>query len=272
MKLCISNIAWDTQLDDAVGALLQQHGVSAVELAPPKYWPSSSPLDQVKVIDVRKAWHDRGQEVVAMQSLLYGTEGLSIFGDAETKEATQKYLRRIIRIAGWVGAKALVFGSPKNRDRASRSFADAVSEAAEFFAPLAKDAANAGTAIAFEPNPAHYHCNFCTTVSEALQLVDTIDHPGFGLTLDTGIASLNDEDFADVVPPARDRILHVHVSEPELAATGEGLVPHQHNANLLREYAWDGHVSIEMRGGGDELARVRESLTFVKGIYYENEL
>ena len=269
MKLSISNIAWDTSADDSVGAFLREQNVTAIELAPTKYWPAPCTPSKNDILKVRNDWRRRGQDIVAMQSLLYGCDDLSIFGDTVTKRRTSDYLARIISIAQQLGARALVFGSPRNRDRGEYTHERATEEAADFFLPLAVRAAESGVAIGFEPNPERYRCNFCTTAVDAMQLVHAVNHPGFGINLDTAIAHINHENFAEAIRISRSNLVHVHISEPELAAINRDDVPHQDNATALRKAAWQHYVSIEMRGGGDELGRIRESIKIAKDIYHE---
>ncbi len=272
MKLSVSNIAWDTSEDDAVGAVLRDRGVSAVEIAPTKYWPAPCDPGRHEIQRVRRAWQQRGQQIVAMQSLLYGRNDLSIFGDRSNRRATAAYLVRIIQIAELLGAKVLVFGSPRNRDRGEYSFHEALDEAAAFFRPLAARAADAGCAIGWEPNPEAYHCNFCTTVEEALLLVRRVDHPGFGLHLDTGIMHINRENPREAVRAGRSYLVHVHVSEPQLAVIGDGGVPHGRFAAALEDHAWDQYVSIEMRSGSNgagNVSRVRRAVETAQGAYHE---
>lgn len=267
MKLAISNIAWDTAEDDAVGGLLAGAGVSAVELAPTKYWPAPCEPPPGAVAEVRRRWEDRGQRIAALQSLLFGRPELSIFGAASAE--TSAYLAKILEIAAGLGAGPLVFGSPRNRDRGDRPFDQAVVEAAAFFRPLATRAADLGCVIGFEPNPIPYHCNFANTVAEALAVVEAVDHPGFGLHLDLGILHMNGEAAADEVRRARSRLVHIHISEPQLAAVPAGEVDHTAAAAALRAAGWGGFVSIEMRGGADggNLARVRAAVTAAREVY-----
>jgi sugar phosphate isomerase/epimerase len=176
----------------------------------------------------------------------------------------------MVHIGAGLGAKALVFGSPRNRDRGQRSLCDAISEAAEFFHPLANEAFDAGCVLAFEPNPVAYHCNFCNTVDEALRLVAAVDHPGFALHVDLGILHMNREPAREALAAALPRLAHVHISEPELALIGTGGVDHAGMARRLGEVGWRGYVSVEMRpaaGGESNLARVRAAIQVAQEAY-----
>jgi sugar phosphate isomerase/epimerase len=270
MKLSVSNIAWEPQEDDQVAELLRSAGVAAIEIAPTKYWPAPCAPTPASIQEVRGRWADRGLQIVGLQSLLFGCPQLSIFGDADVRRATSDYLGVILEIAHGLGATALVFGSPKNRDRKGRAFTQAIAEAAEFFRPLARRATDFGCAIAFEPNPTEYGCNFCTTVEESIRLLEAIYDPGFRLNLDVGIMHLNREPIEETVRRALPWTAHVHISEPNLATIGTGGVPHNIAGQSLRSAGWQGYVSIEMRsqtGGRSNLPAIGQALGVVREHY-----
>jgi sugar phosphate isomerase/epimerase len=266
MRLAVSNIAWEPSEDDAVAAILRAEEVDAVELAPTKYWPAPAWPRSSEVEATRIAWRARGQQVVALQSLLFGRPELSIF---DAPGPTAVALRRVLAIASGLGAKVLVFGSPRNRDRGARDWPRAVAGAAAFFRPLAEAAAPLGCVLALEPNPTAYGCNFATTTAEALEVVRAVDHPGFGLHLDVGILHLNGEDPARAIELARPHLAHVHISEPQLAAVSEGPVDHPRAAAALRLAGWEGGISIEMRAdpAASNPDRVRRAVAFAREIY-----
>jgi sugar phosphate isomerase/epimerase len=271
LQVGISNIAWGPDEDDAVGEVLRAAGVAAVELAPTKYWPPPCSRDATEVAELRRRWEDRGQRVVALQSLLFGMPHLSIFGDTEVRQATSTYLETMLEIGSGLGVGPLVFGSPRNRIKGDRSFDQAVTEAADFFRPLARRAHDLGVVLTFEPNPTAYQCDFANTVAEALRVVESVDHPGLALHLDIGIMQINGEPFGEAVALARSRMTHVHISEPQLAAVPGDSVDHAAAAGALRAQGWDRSVSIEMRGGDDgrNVERVARAVAFAREVYHD---
>ena len=115
MNLAVSSIAWSNEEDQAVADILNELSLDKIEMAPTKEWPKPLEATVAEIADYKKWWNERGIEIVAMQSLLYGTEGLAIFEDEKTRDETKKYLFEIMRIAGQLEIGPLVFGSPKNR-------------------------------------------------------------------------------------------------------------------------------------------------------------
>jgi sugar phosphate isomerase/epimerase len=179
-----------------------------------------------------------------MQALLFGQPGLTLFDGAETAERTIDYLGRIIRLAGWLGAEALVFGSPKNRLAAGKPLAEVWGTAVGLFRRLGALAERHGTVFCIEPNPPEYGCDFVTRVAEGAALVGEVGHAGFGLHLDAGGMALTGDSLVGL-GPVRPR--HFHISEPHLVPTGTGGAPHTRYAEQLRRMGYDRWYSIEMR-------------------------
>jgi sugar phosphate isomerase/epimerase len=268
VKLAISNIAWPIDHDVAVAEALNALGVSAIEIAPTKLW--SAPLEATEEqIDIcRRFWESRGMPIVAAQALLFGRPDLTLFQGAAIRRQTLDYLRGIIRVCAGLGAKALVFGSPKNRLAGGRDRAAVWQEAIDFFRELAECARNAGTTVVMEANPIEYGADFVTGASEALELVQAVHHFGFRLHLDTGCMTLAGDDPSVIIPRATGELAHFHVSEPNLAAIGSGPVDHPRFARVLAEIGYDGWISIEMRQAEPfDLQQLITSVEFARRSY-----
>ena len=245
--LAVSNIAWDARDDDAITTVLRRHGVAAIEVAPTKKWERPLEAAKSEVVAYRREWEARGFKIVALQSLLYGRADLQLFGDGD---GLRKYLIGIIRLGETLGARALVFGSPKNRIRGTMPFHDAVSRAADFFRAIAPIAEEAGATLCFEPNPPEYGCDFVTTIHEAVSLARFVDHPGFCVQGDLGeltYESHGTRHVGEVIKRAAPYIGHFHVSEPELAEIGTGDADVAGALRGLAGSSYAGPVSIEMK-------------------------
>ena len=265
MKLAISNIAWSPSDDEAVAARMREHGFSGVEIAPTKYWPAPLSVGPAEVAAVRRFWERRGIAVVALQSLLFGTSGLAVFGTPAQRQATLQYLQGIVRLGGQLGAGVVVFGSPRNRSARGREPAEVDAEALEFFRALGDVAAETGLVFCIEPNPPAYGCDWITTSAEGRSFVNRIGHPGLGLHLDAAGMALAGEDPARAIAAAGDAIRHFHASEPELAALGGGAIDHGACAAALRAVGYRRWVSVEMRAAGDgsDLSRAAAAMALI---------
>lgn len=246
MRLAISNIAWDVAEDNAVVALLQRAGVDAIDIAPGKYFPEPAAATDADIARVSEWWRSRGIELTGMQALLFGTQGLNVFGTPESREALLGHLAAVCRIGAGLGAPRLVFGSPRNRDRGDLDDATVARMAGDFFGRLGDLAGAWGVVVCLEPNPPCYGANFMTTSAETARVVEAVAHPAIRMQLDTGALALNGERPDEVLGYAGDLIGHVHASEPGLVPLGEGGADHVAAAAALRQRLPGQIVTIEM--------------------------
>ncbi|HAJ72007.1 MAG TPA: sugar phosphate isomerase/epimerase [Methylophilaceae bacterium] len=246
MRLAISNIAWDTVEDEAVANLLNQYQVDAIDVAPSKYFPLPTEATAQEIQAVKAWWAARGIEITGMQALLFGTTGLNVFGNEESQQTMLNHLNAVCRIAAGLGAKWLVFGSPKNRDRNGLSDEQVMRVAVPFFRHLGDIAQSYGVTICLEPNPAHYGANFMINSSETAQVVREVNHPAIKMQLDTGAMTMNHEIAEEVLQNAANLIGHIHASEPDLLPVGDGKTDHDAVYAAVNQYLPQHVVSIEM--------------------------
>jgi sugar phosphate isomerase/epimerase len=261
MRVVMSNLAWDPADDPRAEAALLDAGAAGVELAPTKLWPDPLAAPPDDVAQYRKRWEAAGLPVVSLQSLLFGQPDLLLFGDEATQRRLIAYLQGIIDLASGLGAGPLVFGSPKNRQRGSLTAEEAEERAATVFRELAVYADERGACLCIEPNPVEYGADFVNHAVEGASLARRVDHPGFGLHLDTGSLSLAGDDIPTAIEGSIDVLRHFHCSEPQLVPMGRsGQVDHEAAAATLRRVGYEGYVSVEMLvpDGEDAIACVSE--------------
>lgn len=269
-QLAISSIAWHNQEESLVADKLQELNIKNVELAPTKLWddPTKATNEQIKsVVDF---WKGKGQNIVAFQSMLFGRESLKIFEDEQTRAETLKYLKQFTQLAGKMGAKVLVFGSPKNRQRGQMPYEQAFEIAREFFNELGSVAMDSNTCFCIEPNPTEYACDFVTNAQQGIDIVTAVDNPGFGLHLDIAGMTLAGDDIAASIRAAAPILKHFHISSPQLGdVNASTAVDNATAAKVLKSVDYKGYVSIEMRPGevGRNVDRVEEAVVYAQSIY-----
>ena len=246
MRLGVSAIAWDVHEDTAVAELLQRIGVDAVDIAPGKYFPDVLSARPADIRAVAAQWERHGVELTGMQSLLFGTQGLNLFGNPESRRRMHAHLAAVMRIAGELRATRLVFGSPRNRDKGELPADEALELAVAFFASLAEVATREGVTLCLEPNPAHYACNFMTDSASTAAVVRAVNRSSICMQFDVGALALNAERADDVLRQHRELVGHVHASEPDLVPLGDGASDHASAAAALRHHLPDALVMIEM--------------------------
>jgi sugar phosphate isomerase/epimerase len=263
MRLSVSNIAWDMADEAAAAEMLAEAGVASVDVAPGKYFADPAQVSDSDGERVRRWWSDRGFQVVGLQSLLFGTTGLNLFSDDGTMLQRLAHQCRIGRL---LGAHALVFGSPKQRDRTGLDEATAQRLAVDFFRRLGDAAAAEGVTVCLEANPAMYGCNFMVRTEEAAAVVEAVDHPAIRLQLDVGTIISNGEDPAEVIDSYASLFAHAHASEPGLAPVGESSA-HEVAAGALHRLRPDLTVAIEMATPQDGLTAVKQAVAAARAAY-----
>ena len=169
-------------------------------------------------------------------------------------------------VAGVLGARACVFGAPKQRDPGALDAEAAWEIALRALRRIGPAFDAAGSALAFEANARRYGCRFVTTTAEAIRLVEDVATPGVGLQIDTGTVFLEQEP-ADVLLRAAPLAVHAHVSEPDLRPVGGGEVDHAPLAAALKASGYNGSLSVEMRQTDDWAAAVTHAVSFVTTTY-----
>jgi sugar phosphate isomerase/epimerase len=252
MRLSISNIAWDTAQDPAIARVLQRLAIDAIDVAPGKYFPEPASATARDIAAVRAQWAGHGIEIVGMQALLFGTQGLNVFGSANSQTALLQHLSEVCRIGAGLGATRVVFGSPKNRDRSGLSDAQVELIAVPFFRSLGDIAQQHGVTLCLEPNPPCYGANFMTTSEQTAQVVRQVDHPNIRMQLDTGALTINGESVHQVLAADAALIGHIHASERDLLPLGDGDTPHEDMAAAIGRYLPDHIVTVEMLAANNE--------------------
>ncbi len=263
--LSISNIAWPAEHDDEALTLIRAQGFTGVELAPRKVF---GPLDQVApgaLRDYRSRCDSMGLGIPALQGLLFGVEGVALFGDDAGRAALLAALSDVAVAAGLLGAHACVFGAPKLRDPGALAPDAAFDLAVGFFRRVGEIYAGEGTALTFEANAEAYGCRFVTRTEEAIDFVAAVGSPGLRLQIDTGTMFMNGED-PSVIGRAVPYAGHFHASEPQLAPLGTG-GDHAPIAAALNEAGYDGSRSVEMRIAEDWRGAVIDAARLMNTIY-----
>jgi sugar phosphate isomerase/epimerase len=224
---------------------LKTLGLDAVEIAPFNVFRTWD-VEEERVLALRSRIEEAGLVCSALQGILFEAPGAHLFESAESRKALADHLARVARIAALLGARASVFGAPRQRDPGDLPPERAQAIAVDFLASIAPVFADLGTALAFEANARTYACRFVTTTREAIDLVTAVGRPGIGLQIDMGTIFLEHED-PSVLLDAAPLAAHAHVSEPGLQPLGSEGLDHAPLAAALKASGYSGYLSIEMR-------------------------
>ncbi|UVL38911.1 sugar phosphate isomerase/epimerase [Pseudomonas sp. B21-040] len=246
MRLAISNIAWDVSEDNSIAELLVRHEIDAIDIAPGKYFQYPEQASDTEILFVKDWWCQRNIKISGMQALLFGTTGLNVFGSSHSRDCLIKHIASVCRIGAGIGAKHLVFGSPKNRDRSGIKDDAARRIAVDVFKAMGDVAASHGVTVCLEPNPPCYGANFMTTSLDTADVVRAVAHKNIKMQLDIGALTINQESAADILEHCAELIGHVHISEPNLVPIGDLDTKHEDIAAAVLKHLPDHTLTIEM--------------------------
>ncbi|QQG47079.1 MAG: sugar phosphate isomerase/epimerase [Candidatus Woesebacteria bacterium] len=269
MKIAISNLAWDHSEDSKVLKLLQKYNINAIEIAASKIWQDPVEVTDAKINKCKNFWKKNGIEIVATTSLLFGHPELQIFADRKAKNETFSYLSKMIELSVKLGAKAMVFGSPKNRVTNGKSKKEVEKISIEFFGKISKIARKRNIYFGIEPNPPLYGTDFINTTDEAIKLVKKVNNSNFCVHLDTSTMTINQENYLKTIIQALPYTHHYHISEPGLKPIPTEETDHKKVSNALKNSGYKDWVSIEMPLGPDikHLEQIEKTLKFVNEVY-----
>jgi len=268
MMLSFSNIAWSPDEEAAAHEILSQHGIQYIEAAPGRLWHN---LDHATVLDaVEKGQVLKKQKflISGFQAILFGKAELLLF-NAEKIQELSSYLCHLAALCGGLGGSYLVFGAPKNRWVPEGMHPQEAFEiAVRFFQKLGSESVKRGVAFGIEANPVDYGCNFCTTIEEVARLVRAVNSKGVRWHLDTGELAMNKERLPDVISANIDLVGSVHISEPMLDGFESPWSEHTAVSECIRNYGYEGFISIEMKRQVSGLEAVKTAIDFVQKTYF----
>lgn len=109
---------------------------------------------------------------------------------------------------------------------------------------LAGQAGDQGVVLGLEPLN-RFETSFINLTSQAIDVVDRVDHPALGLLLDTFHMNIEERSIGDAIRAAGPRLRHLHACENDRGAPGSGHVPWEEVAQACRDIGFDGPMVIE---------------------------
>lgn len=263
MKLAISNIAWNSELDRNILPLLSDKGFSAIEIAPTRIVREEPYRKEnlIKSIDiVNDIFKTSNLSVCSMQSIFYGRSE-NIFGKDEERVRIFDYFKAAIDYASSISCGHLVFGCPKNRIMLT---GDQFNIAADFFIESANYARSKGVVIGLEANPDIYGTNFINKTEDAYNFISELNHPSLRINLDLGTILINKENIKDIHKYIS-LVSHVHISEPFLEP-----ISRRSEHKLLKEVLdyceYSKFISVEMNYSGEDA--LYSSIDYISSIFH----
>jgi D-psicose/D-tagatose/L-ribulose 3-epimerase len=109
---------------------------------------------------------------------------------------------------------------------------------------LATYAGERGVWLGVEPLN-RFETSFINLASQAIEVVDRVDHPACGVMLDTFHMNIEERSIGDAIRAAGKRMRHLHACENDRGAPGCGHVPWDEVAKACRDVGFNGPFVIE---------------------------
>lgn len=247
---------------------IAETGYEGIEVAPFALTPRIEAASPATRAAMRKQAEDHGLQIIGLHWLLAKTTGLHLTtADRAVRERTSDYLSDLARACADLGGTVLVFGSPGQRNLESGTTREeGLERAAEVFRRCLPVLEERGVRICMEPLTPK-ETNFINTCSEALELIERVDHPNFVLHQDVKAMLSETKPIPDLIREFAPHVGHFHVNDGNLLGPGMGPTEYEPILRALRETNYSGWVSVEVfdySPGCETIAR--ESIRYLREV------
>lgn len=186
-------------------------------------------------------------EISAVHWVLVQAEGMYMtHTDPAIREKTAQYFCDLVDFCGDLGGKAIVVGSPKQRNLLPGvSLEQATDWAKEVFAPSISRAADRDVVVCLEPL-APSETDFINTAEEAIQFTRQFNSPNFKIILDVKAMCSMGKPIPQIIKESAGEFAYFHANDENLKGPGFGDIDFKPIAAALKEVNYDGYVSVEV--------------------------
>jgi sugar phosphate isomerase/epimerase len=256
---------------ERVCRFVAQAGYQGIEIAPFTFAPSVEEVSPEQRRVIRKTAEDAGLEIVGLHWLLASPKGLHIHAkDAALRERTVEYLRALVRFAGDIGARVMIFGSPAQRRLEDGDRQGAWARTQDSYREVLPLLEERNVLLCQESLPAP-ESDFIMTAAEAAQMVRELGHPHFRLMLDVKSMCAEDRPPSEIIREFAPLVEHFHANDANRRGPGFGETDFRPIAGALREAGYQGYVSVEVFDyTPDPETIARESLRYLREVFGNN--
>lgn len=188
--------------------------------------------------------------------------------DKRIRDRTVGYLNELIDFCGDLGAQAMIFGSPKQRNTQGISIDEAKKYFTEGMAAIADHAQERGVMIMIEPLD-KTQTDVINITAEAMEIVEKVNKPSIQTMFDFHNTVDETEGFVEIITKNFKYIHHVHVMEMDgtYLGTGNAETEFVEAFQTLKDLGYNKWVSLEVfdfTPGGKKIAD--ESIKVLKAI------
>jgi sugar phosphate isomerase/epimerase len=201
--------------------------------------------DQLDASELAQELHARQLEVTAIGSgIQLFIDGLTLLAkDAATEGKAFQRFEKLVDFAAACGAPLVTIGSFRGKlawggDGAHQRLVETLRRCSE-------TASANGIRVALEPLN-RYESDIVNTAAEGMALAEEIDHPAFGLLLDTFHMNIEEPNIAGGIHTAAHRLWHVHLGDSNRWPPGRGHFDFARVVDTLRQVGYTDYLSAEL--------------------------
>jgi sugar phosphate isomerase/epimerase len=226
------------------------------------------PPGTVGVAEMDEALKRFDLTLTAVNSGRIVAEGLTLLHpDSATRTRALNRVKDLLDFAGRFGAPVTLAGTKGSL--APGVSAEAAENVAEkFFTDLARFAAAAGSTLLLAPTD-EADSDFICTVGEAVAWVRRINHPAFGLVLDTYHLHRKEASPTEALRAAAGLVRHLHLYDPGRVPPGIRAKPALDWRAImvtLRDIGYEGAASVCLARSGDRRAQALETVSYLRSL------
>ena len=176
-------------------------------------------------------------------------EASPISADAASRKAGHDHLNWLVDCSAALGAEVLCgpFHSPLGVFSGHGATADEWARCVEAHRAMAARARPHKLILAVEPLN-RFECYFLNTADDAAKLVREVDAKNYGYLYDTFHFNIEEKNLVDAAKRTIKHISHVHISDNDRGAPGDGHVPFKKVLKALKDSGYDGWLTVEAFG------------------------
>lgn len=244
-------------------------GYSGVELAPFTLGKLANEVTSSERKAVRDAASAAGVEISSTHWLLAHTTGFHINSpEKSVRDRTVEYLIHLIHLSADLGARVMVFGSPKQRNVIDGlSFDQAWSLALDTFRTILPVLVDRGIILCLEPL-APSETNFLNNAADTARMICEIDSPNIRLLLDVKAMSSESNPIPEIIYENHAMLTHFHANDANLRGPGFGNTDFVPIAAALKEIDYKGWIAVEVFDfSPDPVTIATRSIAYLKRVF-----
>lgn len=266
MKICVSNIAWETYEMAEHLHLLKELGVDGLELSPSMVFPFPTKEPIEKWRSFKLFVNGFGLELASLHSVTYPRPDLNFY-DSEKRAELIDYVVSVGNIASELEIPHMVFGSGRSRNVGERDRSKCYEVLVSSFREISERLLEKGVSLLIEPLSSK-DSDIIHTIEDGAHLVRDVNSSGFGLHVDLRSTFMNEESQEGIWTQYGDRIMHCHVADPGMLPPSESCTDHFRAAKAMKKAQYNKYLSVEMRRElGKTKENIQKSVKFLKEVY-----